>query len=220
MSIIKRIKELFKANINASLDKYEDPEKMIDQAIRDMTDVVGNAKKQTAKVIATGYSLDRRIQAQEKEIEELNILIARAKEAGETDDVTLLSEERDLKEAELQEILSAKRLVDEKATELVNMDKVLSRKYSQSLIKRDVIRTKCAVAKAKEVTDKSVANTLNATTSYVSSLARAEEKINNTLDLLNAQEAVEKISSNSSIEGLKAKYAEKSTKYLEAASQS
>ncbi len=36
MGILKRFKDIMSANINAMLDKAEDPEKMIDQYLRDL----------------------------------------------------------------------------------------------------------------------------------------------------------------------------------------
>ena len=50
--IIKRFKDIMSANINALLDKAEDPEKMIDQYLRDMESDLGKVKAETAAVMA------------------------------------------------------------------------------------------------------------------------------------------------------------------------
>ena len=50
-SILGRIAQLTRANINALLDQAEDPEKMIDQLIRDFTNSIADAEEATATTI-------------------------------------------------------------------------------------------------------------------------------------------------------------------------
>ncbi len=50
-SILGRIAQLTRANINALLDQAEDPEKMIDQLIRDFTNSIAEAEEATATTI-------------------------------------------------------------------------------------------------------------------------------------------------------------------------
>ena len=50
MGILKRFKDIMSANINAMLDKAEDPEKMIDQYLRDLQEDLRNVKSETANV--------------------------------------------------------------------------------------------------------------------------------------------------------------------------
>ena len=52
MGIMERFKDIMAANINALLDKAEDPEKMIDQYLRNMESDLGKVKAETASVIA------------------------------------------------------------------------------------------------------------------------------------------------------------------------
>ena len=50
-SILGRITQLAKANINALLDRAEDPEKMLDQLIRDYTNSIADAESAVAQTI-------------------------------------------------------------------------------------------------------------------------------------------------------------------------
>jgi phage shock protein A len=50
-SILGRIGQLLRANINAMLDQAEDPEKMLDQIIRDYTANIGEAEQAIAQTI-------------------------------------------------------------------------------------------------------------------------------------------------------------------------
>ena len=50
--IIKRFTDIMSANINALLDKAEDPAKMIDQYLRDLESDLGKVKAETAAIMA------------------------------------------------------------------------------------------------------------------------------------------------------------------------
>ena len=50
--ILKRFTDIMSANINALLDKAEDPEKMIDQYLRELADNLAEVKQETAGVMA------------------------------------------------------------------------------------------------------------------------------------------------------------------------
>jgi phage shock protein A len=50
-SILGRISQLVRANINSILDSAEDPEKMLDQLVRDFTDNIAEAEDATAQTI-------------------------------------------------------------------------------------------------------------------------------------------------------------------------
>lgn len=52
MSIIGRFKDIMSANINALLDKAENPEKMVDQYLRNMNSDLAKVKAETAAVMA------------------------------------------------------------------------------------------------------------------------------------------------------------------------
>ena len=52
MGIISRFKDIMSANINALLDKAEDPSKMIDQYLRNLESDLGKVKAETAAVMA------------------------------------------------------------------------------------------------------------------------------------------------------------------------
>ncbi len=51
-SILGRISQLAKANINTMLDRAEDPEKMLDQLVRDYTNSIAEAEEAVAQTIA------------------------------------------------------------------------------------------------------------------------------------------------------------------------
>lgn len=52
MGIFDRVSTIMRSNINALLDSAEDPEKMLDQILRDMSSAIGEARGQVAMMIA------------------------------------------------------------------------------------------------------------------------------------------------------------------------
>jgi phage shock protein A len=68
MSIFGRISDIIAANVNALLDKAEDPEKMIAQIIREMRTALERARQQGAAAIATERQLARELNDQRNQI--------------------------------------------------------------------------------------------------------------------------------------------------------
>lgn len=62
-SIMGRISQLAKANINSLLDRAEDPEKMLDQLVRDYTNSIADAEEAVAQTIANVRLAESDLQA-------------------------------------------------------------------------------------------------------------------------------------------------------------
>lgn len=62
MGIITRFKDIMAANINALLDKCEDPEKMIDQYLRNLEQDFSKVKAETAAIMAEEKSAKRKLE--------------------------------------------------------------------------------------------------------------------------------------------------------------
>jgi phage shock protein A len=62
VGILNRISTITRANINAILDQAEDPEKMLNQLIRDMRSSIDEARNEVAKMIADEKGLEANYQ--------------------------------------------------------------------------------------------------------------------------------------------------------------
>jgi phage shock protein A len=69
MKLFRRINPILTANFNDLIDRFEDPSKMLRQAIREMEDTIHAALENAAEVVASEKLLGRQITAQEAQIE-------------------------------------------------------------------------------------------------------------------------------------------------------
>ena len=86
MSILTRFKDIMASNINALLDKAEDPEKLIDQYLRNMNKDLGKVKSETAAVMAEEQRSKRAVNECQEEIEKMERYAVKALEAGNEGD--------------------------------------------------------------------------------------------------------------------------------------
>ena len=54
MGLFRRVSDIISANLNDMMERYEDPEKMLRQAVREMEEAIAVARKETAQAMASG----------------------------------------------------------------------------------------------------------------------------------------------------------------------
>ena len=86
MGILTRFKDIMASNINAMLDKMEDPEKMIDQCLRNLNSDLAKVKSETAGVMAQEKACKRDLTACENDIAKMQNYAIKALEAGNEED--------------------------------------------------------------------------------------------------------------------------------------
>ena len=107
MGILTRFKDIMSSNINALLDKAEDPEKMIDQCLRNLNSDLGKVKSETAAIMADEQRAKRKLDECKDEITKIQNYAAKAVSAGNDSDARLFLEKKQTlvaKQAELQQI--------------------------------------------------------------------------------------------------------------------
>jgi phage shock protein A len=83
--MIDRLARLIRANVNDLIDQAEDPEKMIDQLLREMQDSIVSARAQVAAMIAQEKELELDVNETKKLAEEWGRKAERAVVAGKDD---------------------------------------------------------------------------------------------------------------------------------------
>lgn len=85
MRLFRRVRDILTANLNDLVDRFEEPEVMLRQAIREMEDTVDRTTAATARAIAGERLLARERQEHEKQEQVWTEHARRAVEAGDDD---------------------------------------------------------------------------------------------------------------------------------------
>ena len=202
-NILKRFGDIMSANINALLDRAEDPEKMIDEYLRDIESDLGKVKAETAAVMATETKAKRELDECTQNIVKMQRYAEKALTAGNENDARQFLEKK-AQFAKQQE--SLKQAYDAAAANAAKMremhDKLV--KDSENLqAKRDAIKAKVAVAKTQEKMNKMGAS-ISGAGEAMAAFDRMEEKANRMLDEANAMSQLN--DSGDSIDDLTRKY--------------
>ena len=97
MGMLDRFADIIKANVNDLLDRAEDPAKMVDQYLRDLTESLAEVKEETAGVMAEEARTARMVSENNKEVEKYDGLARRALQAGNEGDArTFLAKKQQL----------------------------------------------------------------------------------------------------------------------------
>lgn len=185
MAILERFTDIIKANINDLLDKAEDPAKMIDQYLRDMTESLAEVKKETAGVMAEETRSRRMLDENKEDVEKYEGLAKKALQAGnEADARVFLSKKQQLAEktASLQATYDAAHANAQKIREM--HDKLVS-DIENLNSRREMIKAKVAVAKTQQKVNE-VASSTDKTMGAMNAFSRMEAKADEMLDKANA----------------------------------
>lgn len=185
MGIIARFKDIMAANINALLDKAENPEKMIDQYLRNLESDLAKVKQETASVMADEAKAKRDLDECTQEIARMQSYAEKAVLAGNDEDAKkFLMKKKDLvvKQASLQEVYT---LAAENSSKMKQMHEKLVGDISQLNTRRDALKAKIAVAKTQETINK-VTSSVNGAADNLAAFDKLEARVNKKLDQANA----------------------------------
>lgn len=204
MAILTRFKDIMSSNINALLDKVEDPGKMIDQCLRNLNSDLGKVKAETASIMAEEQRAKRALDECTEEMKKLQNYAIKALEANNEDDARKFLEGKSglaTKEAGLKE---AYILAASNANKMREMHDKLVGDIKELESRRDMIKGKLSVAKTQERINK-IGSSVNSANNSISAFDRMEEKANKALDQANAMAELN-AAPKDDIKDLKSKY--------------
>ncbi|MFT4037403.1 MAG: PspA/IM30 family protein [Thermomicrobiales bacterium] len=148
--IMDRLTRLIRANVNDIIDRAEDPEKMIDQIIREMQESIVTARSQVAAMIAQEKELQLEVAETQKLATEWGRKAERAVGAGK-DDLAREALRRKRDNDENSQIYSEQLAVQQQAvTKLKDQLRQLESKYQTTLGSRDALVARQRRAKAQQ----------------------------------------------------------------------
>ena len=204
MGILTRFKDIMSANINALLDKAEDPEKMIDQCMRNLTKDLGTVKSETAAVMAEESRAKRELDECQAEIEKMQSYAAKAVEAGNDDDARKFLEKKAALTTEAAALQSAYQTAATNAQNMRAMHDKLVKDIETLETRRSTIKTKMAAAKTQEKIN-SMTSSIDGANKSIDAFERMEAKADAALDKANAMAELNQ-STSDSLKDLTAKY--------------
>src|SRR5512139_196208 len=83
MGFFKRISDIVSANLNELTEQFEDPEKMLKQAIREMEEAIAEVTGQTAKAMANEKTMSRELERNRAQSAQWQDRAMKAVEAGD-----------------------------------------------------------------------------------------------------------------------------------------
>ncbi len=204
MGILSRFKDIMSSNINALLDKAEDPEKMIDQTLRNLNNDLAKVKEETAAVMADEAKAKRNLDECNAEIARMQQYAEKAVVAGNDADATrFLTEKSKLvaKQATLQQVYDVSAA---NAMKMRQMHDKLVNDIAELNSRKDAIKAKIRLAKAQQDINK-MTSKVNSESSFAS-FQRMEDKADAMLDMAAAEAQLNATTATSEVDSLTSKY--------------
>ena len=185
MGILTRFKDIMSANINALLDKAEDPEKMIDQYLRNIESDLGKVKSETAAVMAEETRCKRQLDECNAEIDKFQKYAEKAVMAGNDNDARQFLAKKAQLEQQRTSLQQAYDIAAANAAKMKQMHDKLCKDIADLNARKDSIKAQMAAAKTQEKLNKLGASVEGAMGS-MSAFDRMEAKADQMLDKANA----------------------------------
>ena len=150
--ILERMAIIVKANVNELLEKYEDPEKIVDQSIIEAKEELARVKKESLPVLANESETKRQLDSYSNEASKWHTIAANALKSGDEAGArkALEEESRLRKQVVSQESTyqAAKAAADKLREEIALMEEEISEMQKKAAL----IKAKATTAKATRAT--------------------------------------------------------------------
>ncbi|MEC5421929.1 PspA/IM30 family protein [Virgibacillus sp. C22-A2] len=145
----KRMKTVVGSELNAMLDKAEDPVKMLDQFMRDMEADIREAEGAVAKQIANEKMLKRKANDAQALVEKRQNQAEKAIEAGNDDLARRALEDKSGNEKQYEQLNESWLKAKSDSTEIKAKLAEMKKEYNQMQLKKDALKARAETAKTK-----------------------------------------------------------------------
>ena len=150
MGILSRFGDIISSNINALLDKAEDPEKMIDQYLRNASEDLAEVKQETAAVMAEEKRCKRLLDETNADVAKYEDLAKKALKAGNEDDARVFIARKQELTANLGTAQKNYEVAHANAEKMRQMHDKLVSDINSLKARRNNIKATMAVARTQE----------------------------------------------------------------------
>jgi len=190
MSMLSRFADILGANINALLDKAEDPAKMIDQYLVKARKDLADVKQETAAVMAEETRAKRMLDENKAEIAKYQGLAIQALQAGNEGDAKIFLAKKQNLETVGASLETAYAVAHENATKMRQLHDKLTADIAQLEAKKQTIKAKVSIANTQETVNK-YTGTADKFDKVMGEFEKMEQKADKMLDVANAKAELE-----------------------------
>lgn len=202
MGVLTRFKEIMAANVNALLDRAEDPQKMIDQYLRELESDMAKVKAETASMMADEKAAKRELDECTEEIEKMAEYAKRAVAAGNDGEAKqFLQKKADLtsKQGNLQKNYE---LAVANSAKMKEMHDKLEADIASLRSRRDSLKAKAQVAETQAKIN-NLGSSAQSAGATMAAFDRMEDKVNKMLDEQDAMAELNKVDADPTEELMK-----------------
>ncbi|MDE5597554.1 MAG: PspA/IM30 family protein [Lachnospiraceae bacterium] len=205
MGVITRFKDIMAANFNALLDRCEDPEKMIDQYLRNLEQDFAKVKAETAAIMAEEKSAKRKLDDCDAEIAKMADYAKKAVSAGNDDEARqFLSKKAELTQKR-EVLVKDYEMACDNSAKMRQMHDKLESDISALKSRREMLKAKVKVAETQKKMNQ-MGSSLESAGSNLAAFDRMEEKVNKMLDEADAMNELNAKPASNDIDALTKKY--------------
>jgi phage shock protein A len=150
MGIFSRVSDIFKANVNDTLDKAEDPEKMLKQMVLEMEEAVNKATLAVGNAIANEKSLERKLLKAREEAENWYQKAMQAVNANRDDLAKAALEKKALYERNARDLEPIYTQAKETAQKMRQQLDALKAKLDEARTRQNTLIARSQAAKAQK----------------------------------------------------------------------
>lgn len=158
MGIFKRLRDLTISNINALIDKAEDPVKMTDQYLRDMAEDISDAEAAVAKQIAVQKRLEAQIKEAQEMVEKREKQAIKALEQGNEELARKALQDKQTHQSVVNELTPQYEAAKQTSEKLKAQLQEMKDQYNELLVKRNSLVARAEAAKAQKNINKAMSD--------------------------------------------------------------
>ena len=150
MSIFQRVRDITMSNLNALLDKAEDPVKMLDQYLVDMGEEITNAETGVAKQIALVKKLEKQLNEAQEMVTKREAQAMQALEKGNEDLARRALEDKKTYQQKVNDLQPQCDSAEDNADNLRRQLAEMKAEYENLKAKKETLQARAEAAKAQQ----------------------------------------------------------------------